>query len=67
MAGLAMTARIIAFPQRLTDRGVRIEREWCGDGWLVTYRDHSWLFADFKSALEEAHKLADLLEVEVIA
>jgi hypothetical protein len=50
-----MTARIIPFPRRVAFE-ILITRE--GAAWLVTARDHGWLYGDRSSADSEARGLA---------
>jgi hypothetical protein len=57
-----MTARIIKFPPR-GPFDVILTRE--GPAWLVIAREHGWLHGDRRSAVKEAHRLAQNFGVAV--
>jgi hypothetical protein len=61
-----MSARILSFPSSRI-QGVRVEREWNGDGWLALKDCYGWLHGDFGSALRDAREIASDHGVAVIS
>jgi hypothetical protein len=59
-----LSARILPFPQHRT-RTVRVVRERDGDGWLVLWGSHGWVFGSRGDAIEDALELGAMHGVDV--